>query len=120
MVAGTVHRIRNGSSAQRISGGCKANFDDVKVVQVSTKGKLDYAVSSGSAALQSELKEGSQKSEDDLRELDATWNQLSGLALINKDGIVHWVDIEAPNTFTGFNHIASIAQIPAAARELSE
>lgn len=95
------------------------NPDDIETVEVSTKGELPEPITLGEAVRQFDRIDGFEKSEDDLQELDDTWTQLSGLVLIDKKGIVRWVDIEAPRTFNEFGHVASNPEILAAAQELA-
>jgi peroxiredoxin len=93
--------------------------DIEQVVPVYTAGEISQSVSLGEAARRMNAKDGFELSEDDLREKDATWNQLSGLVLIDMHGIVRWVDVEAPGGFADWGHIASNPQIVAAAQRLT-
>jgi peroxiredoxin len=96
------------------------NPDDIEeVVPVYTAGEIAEAVSLGEAVRRFDAKDGFEPSEDDLREKEATWNQLTGLVLIDKYGIVRWVDVEAPAGFADWGHIASNPQIVAAAQRLA-
>ena len=96
------------------------NPDDIEeVVPVYTAGEIAGSVSLGEAVRRFDAKDGFAPSADDLREKEATWNQLSGLVLIDKHGIVRWVDVEAPGGFADWGHIASDPQIVAAARSLA-
>ena len=96
------------------------NTDDIeKVVPVYTAGEIAESVSLGEAVRRFDAKDGFNPSKDDLHEKEATWNQLSGLVLIDMGGVVRWVDVEAPAGFADWGHIASDPQIIAAARRLA-
>lgn len=96
------------------------NPDDIEeVVPVYTANEIAEPVSLGEAVRRFDAKDGFKANEDDLREKEATWNQLSGLVLIDRHGIVRWVDVEAPGGFADWGHIASNPQIVAAAQRLA-
>jgi hypothetical protein len=93
--------------------------DIERVVPVYTADEIAEPVSLGEAVRRFDAKDGFKANADDLREKEATWNQLSGLVLIDKRGIVRWVDVEAPGGFADWGHIASNPEIVAAARRLA-
>jgi peroxiredoxin len=96
------------------------NADDIEaVVPVYTANEIAEPVSLGEAVRRFDAQDGFTASADDLGEKAATWNQLSGLVLMDKDGIIRWVDVEAPGGFADWGHIASNAQILTAARRLA-
>jgi peroxiredoxin len=97
------------------------NPSDIEaVVPVYTADQIAEPVSLAEAVRRFDIEDGFKANEDDLREKEATWNQLSGLVLIDKYGIVRWVDVEAPGGFSDWGHIASNPQIVAAAHRLAE
>jgi hypothetical protein len=93
--------------------------DIERVVPVYTADEIAEPVSLGEAVRRFDAKDRFKANADDLREKEATWNQLSGLVLIDKRGIVRWVDVEAPGGFADWGHIASNPEIVAAARRLA-
>jgi peroxiredoxin len=96
------------------------NPDDIEeVVPVYTANEIAEPVSLGEAVRRFHAKDGFKPNEEDDRELEATWNQNSGLVLIDKYGIVRWVDVEAPGGFADWGHIAGNPEIVAAAQRLA-
>lgn len=90
-----------------------------EVMPVYTLGQISEPMPLGRVVKIFDERDGFRPSEEDDREKNATWNQMSGLVLIDRGGIVRWVDIEAPGGFSDWGHIASNAEILDAARSLA-
>ena len=98
----------------------KINPDDLAVVHTKHAfAELTEPESLLSAFDKLNTKDGFQMREDNLQEQSATWNQLQGLVLIDKAGIVGWTSIESPGGFTDFGNLASGPEIVAAARGMA-
>jgi peroxiredoxin len=96
------------------------NPNDISdVVPVYTRGEISEPMPLGEVVKLFDVKDGFQPNEEDDKELEATWNQLSGLVLVDKTGIVRWLDIEAPGGFADWGHIANNREILAAAQGLA-
>jgi len=66
-----------------------------------------------------DAKDGYTRAEGDPEEQAKTWHQLSGLILIDKDGVVRWTNIEAPGGLADFGNLASDTEIVAAAQRVA-
>jgi peroxiredoxin len=79
---------------------------------------VNEATSLANAVLLLDRKDGYQRSDADQDEQQVTWNQLCGLVLIDKAGIVRWTNTEASGGLTDFGNIASASEIIRAAYTL--
>jgi peroxiredoxin len=79
---------------------------------------VNEATSLADAVLLLDRKDGYQRSEAEQDEWQVTWNQLCGLVLIDKAGIVRWTNNEASGGLTDFGNIASASEIIRAASDL--
>ena len=79
---------------------------------------VNEATSLANAVLLLDRKDGYQRSDADQDEQQVTWNQLCGLVLIDKAGIVRWTNTEARGGITDFGNIASASEIISATHGL--
>ena len=79
---------------------------------------VNEATSLAEAVQLLDRKDGYHRSEAEQDEQQATWNQLCGLVLIDKAGIVRWTNSEASGGLTDFGNIASASEIIRAAYSL--
>jgi peroxiredoxin len=95
------------------------NPADVDVVHADHSWRdLNEATSLADAVLLLDRKDGYQRSDAEQDEQQVTWNQLCGLVLIDKAGIVRWTNTEASGGLTDFGNIASASEIIRAAYTL--
>ena len=96
------------------------NAKDIDVVHAEHAwAELTEPASLSSAFENLNSKDGFEMTEDDLQEQAVTWNQLQGLVLIDKVGIVGWTGIEAAGGFTDLGNLASGPEIVTAAQGLA-
>jgi hypothetical protein len=79
---------------------------------------VNEATSLANAVLLLDRKDGYQRSDAEQDEQQVTWNQLCGLVLIDKAGIVRWTNTEASGGLTDFGNIASASEIISATHGL--
>ena len=79
---------------------------------------VNEATSLADAVQLLDRKDGYHRSEAEQDEQQATWNQLCGLVLIDKTGIVRWTNHEASGGLTDFGNVASASEIIRAAYTL--
>ena len=119
----TTHRAYGVPRAQPTDGVTvwpnTVNPADLDVVHADHSWRdVNEATSLADAVLLLDRKDGYQRSDPEQDEQQVTWNQLCGLALIDKAGIVRWTNIEASGGVTDFGNIASASEIISATHGL--
>jgi peroxiredoxin len=95
------------------------NPADVDVVHADHSWRdISEATSLADSVLLLDRKDGYQRSDTEQDEQEVTWNQLCGLVLIDKAGIVRWTNTEARGGITDFGNIASASEIISATHGL--